>query len=71
MTTTIGSLLDPRDPTSRAASSSERHRETPYVRACTNCVRAKAKCSPNISADAEGKCERYGVGGSHPIDSPP
>ena len=27
------------------------------VRACTNCVRAKAKCSPGIRA--EGKCERY------------
>ena len=27
------------------------------IRACTNCVRAKAKCSPCIRAG--GKCERY------------
>ena len=26
------------------------------LRACTNCVRAKAKCSPGV--DAEGPCER-------------
>ncbi|KAH6658497.1 hypothetical protein BKA67DRAFT_214989 [Truncatella angustata] len=28
----------------------------PRVRACTNCVRAKARCSPG--ADGEGRCER-------------
>lgn len=27
-----------------------------HLRACTNCVRAKAKCS--VGADIEGRCER-------------
>ena len=30
-----------------------------HLRACTNCVRAKAKCS--VGVDIEGRCERYGL----------
>jgi hypothetical protein len=43
-----------------AISSSARDTETPSIRACINCVRAKAKCSPTTGIGAEGKCERYG-----------
>ncbi|KAF2433121.1 hypothetical protein EJ08DRAFT_708529 [Tothia fuscella] len=32
--------------------------ETSHIRACTNCVRAKARCSPSTSANAERKCDR-------------
>lgn len=30
-----------------------------HLRACTNCVRAKAKCS--IGVGIEGRCERYSL----------
>lgn len=33
--------------------------ETRHVRACTNCVRAKAKCSSSNTGDSDVKCERY------------
>ncbi|KAK9328779.1 hypothetical protein V1520DRAFT_345197 [Lipomyces starkeyi] len=42
----------------QAASRSEKVMEKSHVRACTNCVRAKAKCFKTISVDDEGKCER-------------
>lgn len=34
-------------------------RQTTHIRACTNCVRAKAKCS--VGVDVKGRCERYGL----------
>jgi hypothetical protein len=57
MTAAFRSRLAETNVANTAASSSERHAETPHTRACTNCVRAKSKCAP--SADAAGKCERY------------
>jgi len=41
-----------------AAASSEKTSETSHVRACTNCVRAKAKCLKASSVDGAGMCER-------------
>ena len=55
--------------TNMAATGQERSKETQPIRACTNCVRGKAKCSPTSNADAEGKCERYGQPG-HVIKIP-
>ncbi|KAK9342228.1 hypothetical protein V1522DRAFT_416800 [Lipomyces starkeyi] len=52
MATTFNSLFG------QAASSSEKAMETSHSRACTNCVRAKAKCFKTTSLEAEGKCER-------------
>lgn len=33
-------------------------KQTSHVRACTNCVRARSKCS--IGGNTKGRCERYG-----------
>ncbi|KAI1618975.1 hypothetical protein EDD37DRAFT_624261 [Exophiala viscosa] len=41
-----------------AAADSEKTSETLHVRACTNCVRAKARCLKTSSVDAMGTCER-------------
>jgi hypothetical protein len=48
-----------RNLTSSTASNSGRRTSAIHVRACTNCVRAKAKCSPVDMTNAEGRCERY------------
>jgi hypothetical protein len=39
--------------------SSAAPKQISHLRACTNCVRAKAKCS--IGVDIKGKCERYSL----------
>ncbi|KIN05469.1 hypothetical protein OIDMADRAFT_153650 [Oidiodendron maius Zn] len=59
MTTALNSTIEQSSGLSvrrNATSSSNRPVQTSHVRACTNCVRAKAKCSSGI--EAEGKCER-------------
>ncbi|KAK9257993.1 hypothetical protein V1519DRAFT_455882, partial [Lipomyces tetrasporus] len=44
------------DPANDAASSSDSPIQASHIRACTSCVRAKAKCSTSL--DVGGKCER-------------
>lgn len=39
------------------SQTDERPARVPQVRACTNCVRAKAKCSTDV--EVGGKCDRY------------
>jgi hypothetical protein len=34
-------------------------KQSSHLRACTECVRAKAKCS--VGVDIKGNCERYGL----------
>jgi hypothetical protein len=62
MTTAFNSIFDQDsevNPGNDAASSLDRPFQASHIRACTNCVRAKAKCSTSV--DVGAKCERYHV----------
>jgi hypothetical protein len=66
MTTAFNSIFDQDsevNPGNDAASTSDRLIQASHIRACANCVRAKAKCSTSV--DIGGKCERYHVRSNH------
>ena len=58
MATTLNNQFNQNTVANTAVPSSARLVKTSQIRACTNCVRAKSRCSASVNV--EGVCERYG-----------